>query len=257
MNALRAGANSPQVKQWQFFLVGQGYQDVIADGDFGPRTHTATVKFQKAHGLYADGVVGNDTFQKAMSLGYKLINDPGDTAKKGINWPPKPDFTPLAPSKIQERFGPIQYTVKPNGSDVTITNGWDKTNLQTVDIPQLKKIAKPHSTGRITFHKKAAGQVQALFAEWEKKDLLKYVLTYEGSYNPRLIRGSSTNLSTHAFGIAFDINYNWNKLNTIPALVGEYGSVRLLVETANKHGFYWGGHFSRLDGMHFEIAKIL
>jgi hypothetical protein len=33
--------------------------------------------------------------------------------------------------------------------------------------------------------------------------------------------------------------------------------VRELVEIANEWGFYWGGHFTRKDGMHFEIAKIL
>jgi len=40
-------------------------------------------------------------------------------------------------------------------------------------------------------------------------------------------------------------------------LVGQKGCVRELVPIAHENGFYWGGHFSRLDGMHFEIAKIL
>jgi hypothetical protein len=29
------------------------------------------------------------------------------------------------------------------------------------------------------------------------------------------------------------------------------------VPVAHKFGFYWGGHFSRRDGMHFEIAKVM
>jgi hypothetical protein len=34
--------------------------------------------------------------------------------------------------------------------------------------------------------------------------------------------------------------------------------VRELVPIANKHGFYWGGHYSkRADGMHFEAAKVV
>jgi hypothetical protein len=39
--------------------------------------------------------------------------------------------------------------------------------------------------------------------------------------------------------------------------MGEHGCLLELVPIANEHGFYWGGHFSRKDGMHFEIAKIL
>jgi hypothetical protein len=46
-------------------------------------------------------------------------------------------------------------------------------------------------------------------------------------------------------------------LNKIPALVGQKGSVREIVPIANEFGFYWGGHFTRKDGMHFEIAKIV
>jgi len=69
------------------------------------------------------------------------------------------------------------------------------------------------------------------------------------------MRGS-TNLSRHAWGTAFDINVPWNGLNVVPPRVGDKGSVRELVTIANKHGFYWGGHFGRLDGMHFEIAVL-
>jgi hypothetical protein len=44
----------------------------------------------------------------------------------------------------------------------------------------------------------------------------------------------------------------------MPALKGELGSVRELVPLANRHGFYWGGHFrGRPDGMHFEAARII
>jgi hypothetical protein len=64
-------------------------------------------------------------------------------------------------------------------------------------------------------------------------------------------------LSNHAFGSAFDINAGQNGLGRIPAAVGAYGSVRELVPIAHRFGFYWGGHFSRADGMHFEVAKLL
>ena len=74
----------------------------------------------------------------------------------------------------------------------------------------------------------------------------------------RRVRGSATKLSNHAFGAALDINYAWNKLGHIPALIGSRGSLRELVPIANQLGFYWGGHYAgRKDGMHFEVAKIL
>ena len=116
---------------------------------------------------------------------------------------------------------------------------------------------KPKKTGNVSFHKKAAKQMLALWAEWEKEGLLHLVKSWDGTYVPRFIRGSKTKLSNHCFGTAFDINVKWNGLAKRPALVGQEGSVRELVEIANKHGFYWGGHFRRKDGMHFEVAKIM
>jgi hypothetical protein len=99
--------------------------------------------------------------------------------------------------------------------------------------------------------------LKALWEDWERADLLDRILSYDGSFVPRFIRGSATQLSNHAFGSAFDINADENRLGTRPPLAGARGSTRELVPLANKHGFYWGGHFStRPDGMHFEIAFI-
>jgi hypothetical protein len=55
---------------------------------------------------------------------------------------------------------------------------------------------------------------------------------------------------------AFDINAAWNERGHRPALVGEKGSVRSLVPIAHKWGFWWAGHFSTPDGMHFEVAVL-
>lgn len=94
--------------------------------------------------------------------------------------------------------------------------------------------------------------------------MLDRVIIWNGSYSPRFIRGrkddTADSLSNHAFGTAFDINYdpatNLNGLNAVPALVGQPGSVRELAAIAHHFGFYWGGHFPRLDGMHFEVAVV-
>jgi hypothetical protein len=49
----------------------------------------------------------------------------------------------------------------------------------------------------------------------------------------------------------------WNPLGKQPSKFDEKGCVYEIVPVAHKWGFYWGGHFTRLDGMHFEIAKII
>ena len=136
---------------------------------------------------------------------------------------------------------------------------WKEKNIIEINIPQLVGIdhwGRPKKDGNILFHRIAAKQMKDLWADWEKLDLLQYVKTWTGTYSPRFIRGSKTKLSNHAFGSAFDINVKWNGLAKRPALKGQYGSVRELVTTAHKHGFYWGGHFSRKDGMHFELTAI-
>jgi len=99
--------------------------------------------------------------------------------------------------------------------------------------------------------------MQKLWSDWENAGLLAHVLTWAGSFVPRFSRGSTSVLSNHSFGSAFDINVAWNQLGVEPALVGQKGSVRELVPIAHQNGFYWGGHFSRGDGMHFEVAKII
>lgn len=138
-----------------------------------------------------------------------------------------------------------------------ILGNWEAENIVAVTLPQLKEIRGASKSGSVQFHKLAANQLKTFWNDLESAGLFDRVLTYEGSFNPRFVRGSTTNLSNHAFGTAFDINLNWNKLGSQPALLGEKGSVRELVLIANDHGFYWGGHFDkRPDGMHFEVAVI-
>lgn len=249
MNPLKQGMTGAAVKRWQFFLIGQGFP-VKADGDFGPKTHAATIAFQTAHGLLKDGIVGGTTYEKAISLGFP---DP--------NWPYKPSFAPLSSNAARASvFGKFSYQSAPttdNPEAIRILGDWEAKNILRVEIPQLIGISGAPADGKIRFHKLGAEQLQALWQAWEDAGLLNRVKTWEGSFVPRFVRGSRTTLSNHAFGSAFDINYSWNKLGATPARLGEPGCVRELVALANQHGFYWGGHFTRLDGMHFEVAKLL
>lgn len=257
MKVIKIGSTGTFVKQWQYFLIGQGLYEGVVDGDFGDLTKQATIDFQFLNGLEPDGVVGNFTIGQAMLLGFLGVND-NFVDKSSINWPPKPDFDVLSSNAArQEIFGKFEYEHDPipgNFENIKVLGNWAQENLVTVEIPQLTAVK---GSPNVTFHKLGAKQLKDMWQAWEDEGLLHLVLTWAGSYVPRYIRGSTRTLSNHAFGTAFDINVTWNWLGVVPARVGKLGSVRELVPIANDFGFFWGGHYkNRLDGMHFEVAVL-
>ena len=62
LNTLRSGDRGNQVKTLQRLLNALGYDCGNADGIFGAKTKAAVMKFQKAMGLVADGIVGIKTW---------------------------------------------------------------------------------------------------------------------------------------------------------------------------------------------------
>ncbi|MEI6205516.1 MAG: M15 family metallopeptidase [Desulfuromonadales bacterium] len=258
---LRTGCRGPDVKKWQYFLIGQSSLPGNADGVFGDLTFNATVAFQQKYNLEADGVVGHQTLVTAIQLGFVVLDDTTGTNENGPNWPSKPGFRPITSNVQRQRlFGEFSYRHDPqpgNYEQIHITGSWIAENIVTAAIPQLAGIQGAHENGNIKVHKLVASQFKALWQAWQDKNLLGRILTFDGSFAPRFVRGSTRTLSNHAFGTAFDINVAWNRINTQPALVGARGCVRELVTIANDHGFYWGGHYGkRLDGMHFEVVVV-
>lgn len=67
---LRQGVTGEDVRSWQAWLTGKGYDAGSADGIFGPRTRAATMAFQRANGLGVDGVGGPETFRVAVEQGF-------------------------------------------------------------------------------------------------------------------------------------------------------------------------------------------
>lgn len=197
-------------------------------------------------------------------LGIKNTTTPLKGAATNIrsnSFPMHPDFLPLKNTAARQAlFGKFEYVSKPlpnNKEHIDILGDWVDKNIVNVQVTDGPVAGIPGPL-TIKFHVKAAEQVRNLWIEWESAGLLDRIITYDGSFVPRFIRGSNSSLSCHSFGCAFDLNADFNKLNTMPPLVGQKGSVRELVEIANKHGFFWGGHFrTRSDGMHFEIAKLV
>ena len=60
---MRAGESLAQAA-----LTGLGYDAGGADGIFGANTAAAVKRFQAAHGLAADGIVGRDTWHALLGV---------------------------------------------------------------------------------------------------------------------------------------------------------------------------------------------
>ncbi len=251
---IRRGYKGDSVAKWQTFLRGLGF-NVIADGDFGPKTEAATVRFQQTRGLRpSDGIVGNKTLGAAMVLGYEVL----PTGYADGNYPEKPEgCRPLTHAERVARFGSFEF--QPAGTAqfpeaIKITSRSPEFKIADVYLPQLIGVSGFPRTGRVLFHAALADQLVSLVKAWESEGLLKHILTWGGSYYPRYVRGSRTTLSNHSWGTAFDINAAWNGLGRLPERAGQKGSVCELVPLAVQHGFFWGSWFTRPDAMHLEAS---
>lgn len=82
------------------------------------------------------------------------------------------------------------------------------------------------------------------------RNLVSQLKTWDGCFQ---IRNKRTGISPslHSWGLAVDINAAWNGLGKKPTMSKE------LVACFTDAGFDWGGTWSKPDGMHFQLAKLL
>jgi putative peptidoglycan binding protein len=66
---LRRGSTGESVRCLQMTLNNWGGAKLTVDGIFGPVTEAAVLRYQKAHGLVQDGVVGNQTWRSLEQYG--------------------------------------------------------------------------------------------------------------------------------------------------------------------------------------------
>lgn len=66
---LREGASGADVRQLQIRVAGYyGTSGLVIDGEFGARTESALIRFQRENGLAADGIAGSQTYTKLYAL---------------------------------------------------------------------------------------------------------------------------------------------------------------------------------------------
>jgi hypothetical protein len=168
---------------------------------------------------------------------------------------PQGSLRPLTHAERVETFGRFRFRPDPQPNDpehIEILDGWYTGNI----VP----IVLPWEHGSIVHvHRYAVKPFLDLWEAWKAEGLLDRVSTV-GVFSARYKRGRAggeENLSSHAWGIAMDINARWNRLGHLPAQPGTKGCIIDLVPLAEAHGFAWGGNFrSRIDPMHFELARL-
>lgn len=214
--------------------------------------------------IQVDGIPGNQTFGYSCAIARDDSFTPQAIAEAvDAPYPERLAALALAPTRPAQEalFGQIAYQVTPDPWDperITITNDFVERHIVTVLVPQLAGRVGAPSNGKVRAHRLISAQLQGLWAAWEAAGLLELITDYGGLWVPRLVRGSKTALSNHAWGTAFDINVSANWLWHLPAFPGENGSLFEHVPIAQAYGFSWGGFYpGRLDGMHFEAVRVL
>lgn len=139
----------------------------------------------------------------------------------------------------------------------------DPDNLTTITLPYRMRIAWDLKTTvqRITCHKLIADPLLNVFtdilAHYGYEELKRLGIDlFGGCLNVRLMRGSKTKWSRHAWGLAIDLDPARNKLRetkkTARFARPEY---KPMIDIFYKHGFIGLGPEQNRDWMHFEINQ--
>lgn len=147
--------------------------------------------------------------------------------------------------KLLKKYGVPSATIAFEGRVLTLWDVPDDINRDLACIPNKiycnKDIVRPlELVFRDLIRAYKAGQL-------EKLDSL---ITWDGCFNIRKKRGLQS-LSTHAWGVAVDINAFRNQLGKTPTFSDKFACIW------ERHGWTWGGRWARPDGMHFQYTKHL
>ncbi len=144
----------------------------------------------------------------------------------------------MAPARLKRAFGEFAITDGP-GRWVQQGATWLRAAYREQEVPII---------GLLECHEAMFAPLSAALQELVDRDLAHPVdpTDSDGCWAPRVQAG--TTLSSHAWGIAIDLNVHGNHYGATPTMPDE------VIETFVRHGFVWGGDWLIPDGMHFELV---
>lgn len=122
--------------------------------------------------------------------------------------------------------------------------------------PRLKSKLKTQQVGpiRVTMLQPALDSLARVFENVRITDPDLYArINTAGALCVRRIRGTTNRVSTHAFGLAVDLNID-GKLDTLGDGRTQLG-LTILADFFRTEGWVWGASWRREDSMHFEISR--
>lgn len=228
------------VKNLQQKLSELGYNVGSVDGFFGPRTESAVIQFQTDKGLDIDGVVGNQTwsalFQESVPQAISILQSP-----------PSQD-------RCLEVYGNFQIRGWKEQELIQCDLSFGKQELDHIILgwgnPQPKAFAHSNWFG-FWAHRLVVPKFIDAFKNVVNRGLAGQIKTFDGCFNPRMIRGGKT-WSMHSWGIAIDINAAWNRMGQ-----KNFEMKEELAKCFEDVGLVWGGRWGNSpDAMHFQYATI-
>ena len=143
------------------------------------------------------------------------------------------------------RYGPINF----------VTKKWpDEAKWMAVCvIPEDIAVVWPNTatglpTRKIYCNKDMAGPLLKALAAVKAAGLLHELVSFDGCFQIRTVRGSTTSMSAHSMGLAIDLSAKDNGLGVVGNLTPAF------VKCFKDQGFDHGGDFSRKDGMHLSFC---
>ena len=151
-------------------------------------------------------------------------------------------LTIAGPSFLASTFGLPREEL--NDQCQEMTNPRLASKLVTEDVGPIRvKMLKP-----------AIDSLRTVFENVRATDPDLYArISTAGSLCVRLIRGSRRSASTHAFGLAVDLNID-GALDTLGDGRTQLG-LTILADFFKAEGWVWGAAWRREDSMHFEVSR--
>jgi hypothetical protein len=154
--------------------------------------------------------------------------------------------TPNGYEEMIKVFGDIRSYINEDG---TLNVEWEKKILDRVYLPYPLKLSwNGQLVTRMSCHYLLVFIIQEVFRKIMDNGLEGDCREFGGCYMFRVQRGSKK-ISTHAWGIALDLEPTKNPLG------GPVSMNPKVIEIFESLGFVWGGSFKRIDGMHFQYCS--